>query len=82
MNIKWHLFNVIAGLFIIVAMITAIVDGSNVLPYVFILLFLGAYWLQKINYKGITRILGLTMNIFLFIFSVPLLMDFIIPFAP
>ncbi|WP_121612588.1 hypothetical protein [Mesobacillus foraminis] len=82
MNIKWHLFNGIAGLFITAAMITAIVDGSSVLPYVFIVLFLGAYWLQKIDYKGFTRTLGLIMNIFLFIFSVPLLMDFIIPLAP
>ncbi|RFU62215.1 hypothetical protein [Bacillus sp. V59.32b] len=82
MSKKLHLFNLIAGIIIIGMMIQAIVSGSNNLPYVVILLYVLSYLLQKVNFKGITKFVGLTITILLLIWSLMFLLDFIFPFAP
>ena len=77
-----HLFNIIAGIIILSSMIITLVSGSNNLPYAIILIYVLCYWLQKVNYKGITKFIGLIVNILLLIWSLFPLLDFIYPFAP
>ncbi|PLR98472.1 hypothetical protein CVD19_05165 [Bacillus sp. T33-2] len=77
-----QLFNLIAGLIIIGMMIQVILSGSNNLPYIVILFYILSYWLQKLNFKGITKFVGLTITFLLLIWSLLLMFDFIFPFSP
>ena len=82
MSKKLHVFNLIAGLIIIVSMVLAISTGSNNLPYAVILLYVLCYWLQKVNFKGITKFIGIIITILLLLWSLLLLSDFVYPLAP
>ncbi|MED3881942.1 hypothetical protein [Priestia megaterium] len=46
---KIHIFNIIAGIIIIVSMCLAIAGGSNNIPYFLIILFFISYFMQVRN---------------------------------
>jgi len=46
---KIHIFNIIAGIIIIVSMSLAIAGGSNNIPYFLIILFFISYFMQVRN---------------------------------
>ncbi|WP_163100233.1 hypothetical protein [Peribacillus alkalitolerans] len=82
MSKNFHLFNIVAGIIIIGSMIQVIFSGSNMLPYLVIVLFFLSYWLQKVNFIRFTRFLGVAITVLLLLFSLLPLLDFIFPFAP
>lgn len=82
MSKKLQLFNLIAGIIIIGAMIVHILSGSNNVPYIFIILYIISYLLQKINSNGNINFFGLMLTILLLFLSIMTSLPRIFPLAP
>jgi hypothetical protein len=54
---KIHIFNIIAGIIIIVSMNLVILGGSNSLPYIVIALFIISYFMQVKNFGRVVWIM-------------------------
>jgi hypothetical protein len=54
---KIHIFNIIAGIIIIVSMNLVILGGSNSLPYIVIALFILSYFMQVKNFGRVVWIM-------------------------
>ena len=54
---KIHIFNIIAGIIIIVSMNLVIFGGSNSLPYIVMALFIISYFMQVKNFGRIVWIM-------------------------
>jgi hypothetical protein len=54
---KIHIFNIIAGIIIIVSMNLVILGGSNSLPYIVMVLFIISYFMQVKNFGRVVWIM-------------------------
>jgi len=54
---KIHIFNIIAGIIIIVSMNLVILGGSNSLPYIVMALFIISYFMQVKNFGRVVWIM-------------------------
>ncbi|MEK1833093.1 hypothetical protein AAAC51_41750 [Priestia megaterium] len=54
---KIHIFNIIAGIIIIVSMNLVILGGSNSLPYIVMALFIVSYFMQVKNFGRVVWIM-------------------------
>lgn len=82
MSKKCLVFNLIAGIIIIGAMVVQLVSGSNKLPYLLIVLFILSFLLQKVNGNGNIKFFGLMLSILLLLLSIVISLPRIFPFAP
>lgn len=71
---KIHIFNIISGIIVLLILGSAIATGSNLLPYILIVMFFVFYYLQVQNKLRVIALLG---NIIIFLFSLATLLPFL-----
>lgn len=74
---KIHIFNIIAGIIIIISMSLVIAGGSNNIPFFLIILFFISYFMQAINIGKSVWIMATGL---LFVWSLGSLLPYL--FAP
>ncbi len=74
---KIHIFNIVAGIIIIISMSLVISEGSNNTPYFLIILFFISYFMQV---RNIVKIVWVMVTVLLVVWSLGSLLPYL--FAP